>query len=308
MDKIGRRVLVVIVSFLLLGQFTSSSYGATNSSKVLNGFQKYLNDAENSYEVSYAALTNEFKLNVANRESSISNAKRDLLTFNKVKVLKLGDNRNYWGNFNCPTTRPACIDVDKGPKFDIGEITSIRDVVADNPAYLDEIDLIIKLGLIELQTPVEFQRASLTIRNETREIASAKATYSQKSLVLNDTLQEAQKVEPALLAAKRAAKNTKDYDKAFVVALQFEFNRQRLDELANLPFRYIDSLKSLDSAVKVTRISNTADAVAQNYTMAGAMKINAICGKTFINEPEFRSMFTKVAQVYRGITGRSIKS
>lgn len=307
MTKLRLSGILLITSFVSSLIFVPLVNATAPANKVLKGFQSFLKDAEVNYENSLSNLTSSYKANIAVREALILAAKKDFLSFNKIKVVRLGDNRNYWGNFNCPSTRPSCIDVDKGPKFEVGEITSMKDVIAENPAYLDEIDLIVRIGLIELQNPMEYQKASNTIRTEVKAVALATAKYNSDKLMLDNSYAEVKKVEPAILAAKRAAKNLKEFDKAFVIALEFEYNKERLDELASLPFRYINSLKALDSAVKVTKLSNSADLVAERYTMSGALSINRTCGTTFIREPEFKERFSRIAKVYLDITGKTIK-
>jgi hypothetical protein len=190
----------------------------------------------------------------------------------------------------------------------VGELTTIKDAVAENIPSIDEIELIVSLGLIELQTPTDYRRATATIKSETLAIDTLNKNYASTRLALESAYENAMVVEPAILALKRASKNPKDFEKAFITALKFEYNVQGLDELANLPFRYINSLKALDSAVKVTKLSQEADSIASNYTMAAAMKINKICGSTFTSDAKFKTMFSQVASLYQQFVGKKIKA
>jgi hypothetical protein len=281
---------------------------ATSPNKALSAFSNYLKKAEMAYSTGMATAKSDYEKTLAIKQSAISLAKSDFKQFNRVKVLKLGDNRNYWGSFNCPASRPECIYVDKGPKFEVGELTTIKDAVAENIPSIDEIELIVSLGLIELQTPTDYRRATATIKSETLAIDTLNKNYASTRLALESAYENAMVVEPAILALKRASKNPKDFEKAFITALKFEYNVQGLDELANLPFRYINSLKALDSAVKVTKLSQEADSVASNYTMAAAMKINKICGSTFTSDAKFKTMFSQVASLYQQFVGKKIKA
>jgi hypothetical protein len=310
MEEIGVDMKILfrsmLASVLVFTLPLSGAEAATSPKKALSAFRGYLSDAERTYTSGMAKAKSEYDAALSIKQSNITQAKKDFRQYNQVRVLKLGDNRNYWGNFNCPTTRPDCIYVDKGPKFEVGEVTTIKDVIADGVPWLDEIDLIIGLGLIELQSPTEYRRAATIIKSETLAIDTLNRNYTSTKMSLQRAYEEALVVEPAILAIKRASKSPKDFDRAFVTALKFEYNLQGLDELANLPFRYINSLKALDSAVKVTKLSQDADEVAARYTMAGATKINKICGKTFISDTKFVNMFNQIADLYVKLLGKRI--
>jgi hypothetical protein len=296
-----------VVVFALSSLISIPSYAAKVSGKqVLVYFQNYLTKAESEYNSNTAKVKQQLEIAIETSEKKIRQAKQDFLRSNQIKVIKLGDNRNYWGSFNCPMTRPDCIYVDKGPKFEVGEVTTIKEVVSSKTEYLNEIDLIVSLGLIELLTPTEFQLASKTIREQTAAMAASQSKFKADMLSIESKFEEANKVQPAILAIKRALKTPNSFEAAFVTALKFEYNREKLDELARLPFRYIDSLKTLDSAIKVTRISEDADTVASRYSYTGARKINTICGKTFITEIEFKEMYGKIASLYREATGSKL--
>lgn len=299
-----RCLLVAVLAIAIQSNPAYSS--STEAKRTLVKFQEYLAKAERDYRNTYTKAKSDFDSTLSSKESLIRKAQQDFLNSNQVRVLKLGDNRNYWGSFNCPITRPNCIYVDKGPKFEVGEITSIKGTIADKVANLDEIELILNLGLIELLTPKEYLSATKIIREETLAIATLRKEFQNDSLLIQQEYEQALLVEPAILAIKRAGKSPGNFQKAFVTALRFEYNRARLDEIARLPFRYIDSLKALDSAVKVTKLSEDADDVAASYSLAGAARINKICGKTFITESKFRELFSEISNVYRDLTGKRL--
>lgn len=295
-------LLVNTIFFHVEATQASSSPQAT-----LRFFQDYLDSAKSDYINQMNKLRLNFELSVEAKEKNISQAKAIWNQNNKIKVIKLGDNRNYWGNFNCPSERPACIDIDKGPKFQVGEITSIKEIVVSEVSYLREIDLILSLGLIELLNPVNYQQSAQIIVNETISISNLKKQYSTEKMNLEGIYREELKVTPAVKALKRALRTRGNFDKAFVTALKFEYNQKRLDELANLPFSTIDSLKSFDSALSVTRLSLDADSVARKYSYNEANRINRSCGNIFIKEFKFKDMFSKVSEVYLDATGRNLR-
>jgi hypothetical protein len=307
--RIMKYLARIIICALLVTFFPPPiSQAATSPTKVLNAFSSYLKKAELTHTTGMATAKSNYEKTLTMKQAVIASAKNDFKQFNRVKVLKLGDNRNYWGSFNCPASRPDCIYVDKGPKFEVGEFTTIKDAIAEKTDWLDEIELIVSLGLIELQSPNEYRRATSAIKNETLAIENLNRNYASTKQALEESYESALVVEPAILALKRASKNSKDFENAFVTALKFDYNVQGLDELANLPFRYINSLKALDSAVKVTKLSQEADSVASSYTMASASKINKICGNTFTKDAKFREMFSQVASLYEQFVGEKLKA
>lgn len=288
---------------------SAPSYASSQEAKkTLVKFQNYLANAQGRYESTYIKIKSNYDSTLAIKESLIRKAKQDFLASNQIRVLALGDNRNYWGNFNCPLTRPNCKYVDKGEKFEVGEVTTIKEVVADQVPYLDGIDVILKLGLIELLNPIEYQAATRVIRDETVAISELQVRYKSDILTNEQSYQKALRVKPAILALKRAIKSPGNFQNTFVTALKFEFNRKSLDELASLPFRYINSLKALDSAIEVTRFSQEADAVAARYSYVKALRINKSCGNTFIKDDEYKVMFDEIKSVYFKITGKRLKS
>ena len=102
-------------------------------------------------------------------------------------------------------------------------------------------------------------------------------------------------------------KNSSLFEKAFVAAYKFEYNRIRLDELASQPWTYITNLKSLNSAVAVTKMSEEADLVGDKYSYNGALRINSGCGNVFISEPEFTEPFSVIASIYKKATRLTLK-
>ena len=302
-----QKVCVVFAVLMLSGSCSTSAYGASKSQKVTDAFESYLERVNTIYDAEILSAGNLYQPQIKSAQTKISDAKLKFLSSSQVKVVKLGDNRNYWGNFDCPATRPACIDVDKGPKFQVGEVTTIKSLIADKTEYLEEIEIILNLGLIEIINLSTYQEASKTIRSETLNLNSLNLQYKSSQNSITSKRDAGLSVEIALLAAQRAAKSPSSYDKAFVAALKFEQNRIKLNELASTPWRYINSYKALSSALSVTRFSDQADTVADNYSYSRALSINSSCGTTFTNDSSFKSLFGLIATIYKQATKVTIK-
>jgi hypothetical protein len=305
--KRHQKFYVVLTALVLLLPYSNTAYGVSKSQKVTDAFESYLESVNANYDAEMLSAGNLYQPRINSAQTKISDAKLKFLSSNQVRVVKLGDNRNYWGNFDCPTTRPACIDVDKGPRFQVGEVTTIKSLIADKTEYLEEIDIILNLGLIEIINLSTYQEASKTIRSETLNLNSLNLQYKNSQYLITSKRDTGLNVEIALLAAQRAAKSPSSYDKAFVAALKFEQNRVKLHELESTPWRNIYSYKALSSAISVTRLSDQADTVAENYSYSRALSINSSCGTTFTNDSSFKSLFGLIATIYKQATKVTIK-
>ncbi|CAN1490715.1 hypothetical protein MCEMRE217_00239 [Candidatus Nanopelagicaceae bacterium] len=308
---------------------------------------KASNDALSVYQQELNAASALYNPLIAASTKAIADARVSLLANRGVKVLALGTNRNYWGNLKCPPPvaggdYPAgfdfksCNGVDKGPQFTVGQQTYLVDEIAVNNPVLDEIDLMISLGLIELLQPVAFKAASATLHSEPvtlasntskyttaqqtaiqkrdRNIASAKAIRDGQVKTLDSEYQDAKEAieaqiaasENALLAAKRASKDSSNFDKAFTVAYQFEYNRSQLNALADMPWKYVATYRQLTSLVKVTQLADKADAIASRYSYAAAASLNSSVGSVFTSEVSFRSELKFAQSVFTKAVGKKV--
>ena len=308
-----KRYLAIALIISLTALNIAQANSATSKSTLLvNVFQKFIQDANAKYASNQASLDNSFNLQISDATQKLSSAVSESKNFNKIKVLKLGDNRNYWGSFNCPLERPECIAVDKGPAFQVGEITTIKDAIFQNVPNLEEITLIKNLGLIQIIDEVNFMRISDQIKLQTKLISGLKTKYALESAFNKRSLDEAlvyeNAINQAVQATKRANLNSKDFENAFVVAFKFSYNRDGLDKLASAPWNYITNLKALDSAIKITRISQQADSIDSSYKMVNANSLNKICGNTFTSESDFKRDYAFIAKLYYSATKISLKN
>jgi hypothetical protein len=311
MDKRTRILWAIGTILVMIFPFSSPSEANTKSTLLINAFNKYISDGESQYRklVSENDAINKPKITLG--ESKIREAQQQIAQVGQVKVLKLGESRSYWGNFKCPEIRPDCKDVDKGEKFIVGELIYPKDIIFTDLKYLAEIKIMQNLGLIELKAASDFDKYYSALETETSNLMSLWSSYRSAAMSaedFKDSFDEKKNgIRIAITSAKRASKNAASFDKAFVVALKFEYNRIGLDRLASQPWTYIDSLKSLRSAVEVTNLSERAESIGSSYTLNAASSINKICGKTFINEYDFKSDFPVIADIYRKITKVNLK-
>ena len=318
-----QKFISAITAVLLLSTYTNVAYGASKSQKVTSAFENYLDSVNFTYDAEMTSAASTYEPRITVSQNKLLAAQSQFLNVNQVTILKT---TSYSSNppiaidaVNCPTTRPDCKSVMKSNEFIAGEITNIYNFVGGveaftksssiqmNTGMLQTLDSQIKDGLIKLNNPSGYTDAVTTIRFETSNFESLNKQYQSAKYSITSKRDNGLLVESALLAAQRAAKSPSSYDKAFVAALKFEQNRVKLNELASTPWRYINSYKALSSALSVTRLSDQADIVAENYSYSRALGINSSCGTTFTNDSSFKSLFALIATIYKQATKVTIK-
>lgn len=216
-------------------------------------------------------------------------------------------------NITVPVAGTGTYDGNEWPDWNAGDITTIQLFNTDEKLVQDGITLgyIIPLNLTAFDASrIAYKTQTAKILELTQQGGAARSAATKKSdnaialikTATNNALAfEDNRYEQALaelearqaqaqlfiLAAKRASKDYKTFDKAFTTALQFEFNRSQLTELANTPWTAFTSLRTMSSLVKVIALADFADAVAAKYTLASAAKLNASVGNTFTKVPTF---------------------
>ena len=209
-----------------------------------------------------------------------------------------------------------------------GEDWQIGDVGKLNTFEVSkELQSVLDDGYMAPVNQVEFDLTRLTIKNETVNLNSLNTMYSKarsdvtvkydssialikaatdKALADEDTRYQnlvadlqakAAQSQSFVLASERAAVNYKTFDKAFTTALQFEYNRVQLDEIANLPWATFTTNRNLSSMMKVVALSDLANSIADNYSYSQAIKLNASVSTTFTKAPIF-STSLKSAKTY----------
>jgi hypothetical protein len=293
--------------------------------------------ANRTYDQEIQAASNLYAPQITASTLKITEARAKFASVSGVKVVTLGTNRNYWGNLNCPTTRPDCIDVDKGEKFNVGEVTTLKAIIGTKTDYLLEIDIMLGLGLIELTNRTDYLAVTSTLKNEPTNLSKITAEYTaaqnaaknkkdraiQAATALRDSaladLDEAYETAKsdleaketaanlALLAAKRASKDPSNFDAAFVVAYKFEYNRQMLDQIADAAWTGEWTFRTIDSIIKVNKLAVAGDSIGVKYSKSAAAAFNSAVGNAFTNEPEFRAALKVLTATYKQTTKTSLK-
>lgn len=355
---------LIVTSLIFTG---TSASAATKPDLVLKGFQSYVANAKSTlasnkikYDTNVSAINSAYsnsvtsaKLNydkeileaknlyepqIESSKRTIKDAQEKLLNVNQVRVLKLGTNRNYWGNLDCPTIRPQCVSLDdKGNLFQVGEVTKLKSIMGERADYLYEIQLMIDLGLIEMLNSAEYQKAAVLIRFEPDKIktltsqwdtANAAASIKQTAaldlarVTASGPLMSLMEIYEsnkeflenqiaagnlAIRAAKRASKNPSIFDKAFVAAYRFDYNAKGLDDVANLSFSSLTSLRSFLSQFAIIELADKAAGVEASYSYLAAEKINKTVGNVFTSDEEYQIPAKLVAAQYRKLTKVSLK-
>ena len=292
--------------------------------------------ANTTYDQEIQAASNLYAPQISASTLKMTEARAKFSSVSGVKVVTLGTNRNYWGNLNCPTTRPDCIDVDKGEKFNVGEVTTLKAIIGTKTDYLLEIDIMLGLGLIELTNRTEYLAVTSTLKTEPTNLSKITTEYTaaqtaaknkrdraiqaatalrESALADLDKDYETAKAELeaketaaslALLAAKRASKDS-NFDAAFVIAYKFEYNRQKVGEIADAAWTGEWTYRTIDSILKVNKLAVLGDSIASKYSKNSASAFNSAIGNAFTNEPDFRAALKVVTNIYKQSTKIALK-
>ena len=111
----------------------------------------------------------------------------------------------------------------------------------------------------------------------------------------------------AIRASKRASKSPTVFDKAFVTAYKFEYNVRGLDDIANLSFSSLNTLRSYLSQFAIIELADKALGVEASYNYLAAERINKTVGNVFTSDEEFQVPAKIVAAQYKKITKVSLR-
>lgn len=225
--------------------------------------------------------------------------------------------------FGARSTKGAAGSTIGGEDWQKGEIGTLN-----TWDFGKDLEAVLADGYMVAVNLADFDSTRLAIKSETANLSSLTAIYgkakldaqakSEKAIAVTNAatenaltfennrfeqaledleLQQAQ-AESFILAAKRASKDYKSFNKAFTTALQFEFNRVQLAQLADSPWSSITSLRTMNSLIKVIALADLADTIASRYTMANAAKLNASVGNTFTKDPTFSASLKTSKALY----------
>jgi hypothetical protein len=110
-----------------------------------------------------------------------------------------------------------------------------------------------------------------------------------------------------LLAAKRAAKDPSNFDKAFAVAYKFEYNLKMVGEIADAAWTGDWTFRTIDSIIKVNRLASVGDGIASRYSFSTANSFNKAVGNAFTNVPDFRAALKVLTSIYKKTTNTTLK-
>jgi hypothetical protein len=147
---------------------------------------------------------------------------------------------------------------------------------------------------------------SVAVATTTRELALADLDDAYESAKAALEAQETA-ANLALLAAKRASKDTANFDTAFVVAYKFEYNRQMVNEIADAAWTGEWTFRTIDSIIKVNKLAATGDSIGARYSRTSASSFNSAVGNAFTNEPDFRAALKVLTAIYKKTTKTTLR-
>jgi hypothetical protein len=103
----------------------------------------------------------------------------------------------------------------------------------------------------------------------------------------------------ALKAAKRALLGTSNFESNFKVAMEFEYNLQMIEIVADSPFSSITSVLSARAVLSAADDYEIGFAIDQRYSVSKAKSFNKRFGSAFTSDVEFKSDFAKALRFYR---------
>jgi hypothetical protein len=319
-----KKFLCVAMVFAISMLTTNTAEASQKSTTLIKAFQAHLNNADSEYRQSMESAKNLFEPKIARAIENLIGAQKRFSNVNQVTILKTtlpGTNTTTItiDAVKCPTSNPDCKHpVYKTNEFTAGDISTTYDFIGGESAFLDAfnagmnlgmlqtLDSQVKNGLISLNNSSAYLSAVSTIRVEYQSALTLSNQYklaqSSAAIAKQEVLSRKPMIEAAIKSAKRASTSSVSFEKAFFTSFRFEYNAQRLDELAREPWGYISSLKALRDAVSVTKQSELADSISNRYSHQAADKFNRTYGNLFLNEPTYKDGFRVVSRIYKSNT------
>lgn len=216
--------------------------------------------------------------------------------------------------------------------WQLGDITTIALINAENKyvaigiekGYIVPLNLTAfdssrigyKQALTEIESLTNLNGRARAAAKTKRDNAVAAATSARES-ALNDLTEQFESAKAelearetaanlALLAAKRASKDA-NFDSAFVIAYKFEYNRQKVGEIADAAWTGEWTFRTIDSIIKVNKLAALGDLIANKYSKNQAVAFNSAVGNAFTNEPDFRAALKVLTGTYKNATKTSLK-
>ena len=327
--KMKRTSTLVLIAALTVSLIHPAG-AAQKTTSMTKAFQQFLVEANSSYTKSMEEAKSFYEPKISSVTSELQSAQSQFSQVNQVTILKTtkpGTNTTtvVIDAVNCPISNPDCKHPTyKSNEFTAGEVSTIYNFIGGELAFLDSfnaqmnlgmlqtIDAQVKNGLIALNSSAAYITLISKIRSQFQNLLTLSSQYKSAQNAASIAKQEAFGKKPiidsAILSAKRAASTPAIYERAFMVSFKFQYNSQRLEELAREPWGYISSLKALQDAVSVTKQSDLADSISARYSYQAADKFNKTYGEIFLNEPEYKEGFQIVSEIFRKATRRSLSN
>jgi len=190
-------------------------------------------------------------------------------------------------------------------------------IVPVNQSLYDSSRLTVKTETANASDLVTQNGKARTSAQTKRDNAVAQATKVREAALadLDDAYEtakaqlEAQETAArlALLAAKRASKDSANFDSAFTIAYKFEYNRQMVGEIADAAWTGEWTFRTIESIIKVNKLAVAGDSIAAKYSKSQAAAFNSAVGNAFTNEPEFRAALKVLTALYKQTTKTNLK-
>jgi len=211
----------------------------------------------------------------------------------------------------------AEISYENSSKSNILDAIAYGWVVPVNPSVYDSSRLAVQTETTKSNDLTSQNGKARTSAQQKRDRVVSLATAARESALADlDDAYEAAKAQLkaqetaaslALLAAKRASKDSANFDSAFAIAYKFEYNRQMVNEIADAAWTGDWTYRTIDSIFKVNRLAVTGDSIASKYSRAAASAFNSTVGNAFTNEPEFRAALKVLTSIYKKSTSTTLK-
>ena len=103
----------------------------------------------------------------------------------------------------------------------------------------------------------------------------------------------------ALKASKRALLDSSNFEGNFKIAMEFDYNLQMIEIVADSPFSSITSVLSARAVLSAADDFVRGFAIDQKYSVSKAKVFNKQFGRTFTSDTDFISSFTQALKFYR---------
>jgi hypothetical protein len=118
-------------------------------------------------------------------------------------------------------------------------------------------------------------------------------------IAIETAKQELRIIRSALLASKRAVMSSTNFESNFKIAMEFEYNLQMIEMVADSPFSSITSVLSARAVLSAADDYEVGSAIDQRYSVTKAKAFNKRFGNAFTRDIEFRNAYSQALKFYR---------